>query len=341
MQIANPLYDTVFKYLLEDEGVAQLFLSALLEKEIELIGFNPQEMLHDNERAKLKRSSKLRKEGYAVYSVLRLDFSARVRHEDGSMETILIEVQKASNATDMMRFRRYLGIQLQSNHNAIKDKKGVLQPFPIYPIYFLGEGLPDIKGHGAVKVARTCYDVFTKELITTKDNFIENLTFDALVVCANELRGRNKTGLEKLLSIFNLAARHKYDHILLIDEDQYPEKYQPIVRRLQKACELQAVRKLMDDEDDYLSQLVAAERRGDDALALAEKAFAEIEQINAEKDKINAEKDKINAEKEKINAEKDKMQAQLVRLGIEMGLTPTEIAAKFNLSIDVINNVIA
>ncbi|MEY4926593.1 MAG: hypothetical protein RI894_1029, partial [Bacteroidota bacterium] len=34
MQIANPLYDTVFKYLLEDEPVASLFISALLGREI-------------------------------------------------------------------------------------------------------------------------------------------------------------------------------------------------------------------------------------------------------------------------------------------------------------------
>jgi hypothetical protein len=45
MQIANPLYDTVFKYLLEDEPVAKLFLSALLEREIEELTYNPQEMV--------------------------------------------------------------------------------------------------------------------------------------------------------------------------------------------------------------------------------------------------------------------------------------------------------
>jgi len=32
--IANPIYDIVFKYLLEDERIARIILSALLKKEV-------------------------------------------------------------------------------------------------------------------------------------------------------------------------------------------------------------------------------------------------------------------------------------------------------------------
>jgi hypothetical protein len=188
MQIANPLYDTVFKYLLDDEPVAELFLSALLGKAVKIVGYNSPEMLRNREQSETNEAISKQKE-LPFYSVLRLDFSAQVQHADGSLEIILIEVQKASNATDLMRFRRYLGLQLQSKQNAIKDKNGILQPLTVYPIYFLGEGLPNIKGHGAVKVERTCYDAFTGERLDIKDNFIEKLTHDALIICANELRG--------------------------------------------------------------------------------------------------------------------------------------------------------
>ena len=34
MTIANPIYDTVFKYLMEDERIARTILSALLKQEI-------------------------------------------------------------------------------------------------------------------------------------------------------------------------------------------------------------------------------------------------------------------------------------------------------------------
>ena len=34
LYIANPIYDTVFKYLLEDERVVKILLSALLKKTV-------------------------------------------------------------------------------------------------------------------------------------------------------------------------------------------------------------------------------------------------------------------------------------------------------------------
>ena len=35
--VANPIYDIVFKYLMEDERIARTILSALLKKDITLI----------------------------------------------------------------------------------------------------------------------------------------------------------------------------------------------------------------------------------------------------------------------------------------------------------------
>ena len=34
MLVANPIYDIVFKYLMEDERIAKTILSALLKKEV-------------------------------------------------------------------------------------------------------------------------------------------------------------------------------------------------------------------------------------------------------------------------------------------------------------------
>jgi len=44
VQIANPIYDVVFKYLLDDEKVARLMLSALLGKEVLELEFRPTEV---------------------------------------------------------------------------------------------------------------------------------------------------------------------------------------------------------------------------------------------------------------------------------------------------------
>jgi hypothetical protein len=352
MQIANPLYDTVFKYLLDDEPVAELFLSALLGKAVKIVGYNSPEMLRNREQSETNEAISKQKE-LPFYSVLRLDFSAQVQHADGSLEIILIEVQKASNATDLMRFRRYLGLQLQSKQNAIKDKNGILQPLTVYPIYFLGEGLPNIKGHGAVKVERTCYDAFTGERLDIKDNFIEKLTHDALIICANELRGEQATGLQKLLSIFNLAAQFKYAHFLIIEEDDYPAEYRPIIRRLQKAAEMAEVRRYMDDEDDYLTQLVSAERGREEATALANVLQQQNKEIliqikeekkkaakeKQEKEKAEKEKEKAEKEKEKAEKEKEKAWTKSILFGIKNGFSDAEIADNFDISIEVVARI--
>ncbi len=45
-------------------------------------------------------------------TVYRLDFSAKIKTTEGT-KTVLIEIQKAKLATDIIRFRKYLGEQYQ------------------------------------------------------------------------------------------------------------------------------------------------------------------------------------------------------------------------------------
>lgn len=44
MLIANPIYDAVFKYLLEDVDIAKGLLSAILDETIESLEVKPQEV---------------------------------------------------------------------------------------------------------------------------------------------------------------------------------------------------------------------------------------------------------------------------------------------------------
>ena len=78
MTVANPIYDVVFKYLMEDQRIARTILSALLKEDILEVDMRPQEHVND------KRDS---------VSVLRIDFGASVRRPDGSVYLILIELQ--------------------------------------------------------------------------------------------------------------------------------------------------------------------------------------------------------------------------------------------------------
>lgn len=79
IHIANPIYDSVFKYLMEDERVARTLLSALLKKEVVSVE------MRRNEYANVGRRD---------ISMFRIDFGAKVREADGRVHLVLIELQK-------------------------------------------------------------------------------------------------------------------------------------------------------------------------------------------------------------------------------------------------------
>ncbi len=47
MIIANPIYDVVFKYLMEDERIARTILSALLKVDVVAVEVRPHEYSND------------------------------------------------------------------------------------------------------------------------------------------------------------------------------------------------------------------------------------------------------------------------------------------------------
>ena len=89
MLIANPMYDVVFKYLFQEEKVARLLLSSLLNKEVLELNSRPAALLPDGP-----------KPDGTQFLVLRLHFAAAVRREDGARKAVLIEIQKAETAAD-------------------------------------------------------------------------------------------------------------------------------------------------------------------------------------------------------------------------------------------------
>jgi len=58
MQIANPIYDVVFKYLMEDSKIAKLLISSIIKQEIEIIDFRPQEFIAEIEKNKTVKKKK-------------------------------------------------------------------------------------------------------------------------------------------------------------------------------------------------------------------------------------------------------------------------------------------
>ncbi len=187
MVIANPIYDVVFKRLMEDDRVAKFFIGTLLEEIIEEVQIKPQEYTYNDKLAGL--------------SVFRLDFIATVRTGENEFKKVLIEIQKAKNPIDLMRFRNYLGEQYKKEDIVETGNGKQKMALPIVTIYLLGFSLNEITST-AVKVNRQYTDLLTHQIINKKSEFIEKLTHDSYVVQLPRIETKLQTKLEKLLSIF-------------------------------------------------------------------------------------------------------------------------------------------
>jgi len=269
MQIANPIYDVIFKYLLDDNKIAKKLISLIIDEEIETLELKPTEI-----RSDLTTRPPI--------TVLHIDFSATIKLPDGSYKKIIIELQKAKFFTDIQRFRRYLGSQYADSSNSYEED-GKKVAMPILSIYFLGHYLEKTR----VPVVRENWqyiDVATGEVIQEKDPFIEALTHNSIVIQIPALREHRRNKLEKVLSVFH-SGKEK-SHLVNILEEEYPKQYQAVIRRLLKAAAEPKLRESMNIEDEYVEELESLERT--------------IDKINAKVDEITAENQKISAEKDRI-----------------------------------------
>ena len=303
MIIANPIYDVVFKYLMEDNAVAKLVISSIINEEVLELEPKPQERTREKVKIDTDKSS---------LTVYRLDFSAKIKVPSGH-KLVHIEMQKADVPADIIRFRRYLGEQYIDPDNTINTPDGI-KGLQIYCLYFLGKGL-GTHDTPVLEINPNVKDVATSEIINKKSDFIESLHHKTWIIQINCLKDRRRNELEQLLSVFDQSNITKDWHILNIKEEDFPEKFRLVIRRLKSAASNSAVKRQMKAEDEfirYLKDCIRVER--DKALEKSKKTLEEKDKIIAEKDKSLAEKDKSLAEKDKSLAEKDREIEEMKRL---------------------------
>ena len=303
LRVANPIYDSVFKYLVEDLRIAKILISALLKKEVLEVEVRKHEYTNgtrDN------------------ISMFRIDFGAKVRESDGSQHLVLIELQKTWLETETLRFRQYLGAQYANPDNIGKEESHEFG-IPMVTVYLLGHKVGDIK-EPIIYAVHKAYDYYGNEVTEgIPDPFVESLVHDSIIVQIPRLHGRVNNRLEKVLSVFDQTHKDKGNRQMLnIDEDNYEDDTDMmyILRRLLAAASDAKLRQDMNVEDEYFT---AIENR-DTAIMNRDKKIAEqdlyiAEQSNqiAEQNNQIAEKDNQLAEKDNLLAEKNNLLAEQMK----------------------------
>jgi hypothetical protein len=253
MLIANPIYDVVFKYLLDDNKVAKLFIGVIFGVEIVELEFKPQEL------SLLFSKTEENEEKSPEFKVLRMDFKAQITYPDGSSRLVLIELQKAKKDTDLMRFRKYLGAQYIDSNNIVAIE-GKSVPLPIITIYFLAYHLKNFEQIPIMRVKRQYIDDFNQEVLKQSEPFIEALSHDTIVIQLPLIKHKRRNELEEILSIFEIENVQKFDMKFTL-----PEKYEEIARRLNLVLTDEQVRngmlaqqEMIDEQENNSKALKAA-----------------------------------------------------------------------------------
>jgi hypothetical protein len=319
MIIANPIYDVVFKYLLEDADIARDLLSTILGEEVVHLEFKPQETSTESSEG---------------IKILRLDFKAIIKKKDGTLFKVLIELQKSKQVFDVMRFRRYLGDNYRKEDQMIeKDGLAVFRPLPIITIYFLGFLLNNVPS-GVIKVKRDYVDVVTEEILGVKDDFVELLTHDSYMIQVGRLPKESRGKLDRVMQIFSPMYQNKADkHLVDFQGDIYDPLVLRMVERLSRAIAGDEYRDKMDVEDEVdriferelgKKDIVIAQKDKliDETLKSYEKSKEQVVNANKrielqKKRVVNANK-RTEMEKKRVEAEKNRTEAEKKRSEVEI-----------------------
>ena len=301
IHVANPIYDSVFKYIMEDERIAKTMLSALLKKEVVHVTVRPHEYSNTTRD---------------TLSMFRIDFAATVREREGDVEkdrVVLIELQKTWLNTETLRFRQYLGAQY-SNKNNIReaDEKGFA--YPMVAVYLLGHRVGNIKE----PIVYVNHDVFDYNGNIVKEGseepFVESLTHNSIIVQIPLLHGNVNNRLEKVLSVFDQTqVEGNTQQVLKIDEDKYADDNDMlyVLHKLTAAAANSEMRQDMNVEDEYYK---AIEDR-DTAIMQRDKILKEKEeQLSQQNEQLSQQSEQLSQQSEQLSQQSEQLSQQSEQL---------------------------
>ena len=324
IQIANPIYDSVFKYMMQNKKVCKTLLGALLNAEIEDVEIRNNEIV----KSVLKK-----------FTVLRLDFIAKVKKEDGTSEMVSIELQKAQKDTEIVRFRRYLSRLYDKEAYDVKyvtktNRKGkkirVKQEIPIHinAIYILGHPLKGIK-EPVIYYTPQATNALNEpiENVDTNDFFMA-LSHNSIVVQIPYLRDNAKTHVEKILNIFNqkkVLSNNKHIIQLNDETDSKQEGYNEIIYELMKAITNEDVKRAMDIEDEYAADI-------EDRIELEDILEEQKKQLSEQKEQLSQKDEQLSKQNAII--------VTLIKSMLSEGKTVDDISTTLNIPKEVVTKMI-
>ena len=379
MLIANPIYDTIFKFLMDDNESAKIILSTLLNVDIEELTATTtiQSYLGEDEK------------NWGFGKLSHLDYAAQVLKPDGSKENILIELQKADLPSDFYRFRLYITEKFKKSHSTIKKENTTIHtPLKFIPIFILNFEIENEICDLVIQTNKMVKGVLKDTILQNPVSFLDDLMYDLTIVQIPHITNidvekikddAHKLELYKLFKLFDQNAKTQNDEYKLEIKEKIPSKYTRLVKRLQhehlnsfeiknqlieedtrildiknmlnqkiqfqktieeKEKTIEENTKTIEEKEKTIEKIEKNIEEKEKTIEEKEKTIEEKEKTIEEKEKTIEEKEKTIEEKEKTIEEKEKTIINSIFLLSRLKLTVNEIADNLDVSIDFVKQVL-
>jgi hypothetical protein len=165
-----------------------------------------------------------------------------------------------------------------------------------------------------VNVVPVLKDAYTGEVLQAKSDFIDALFHEGIIVNVPALKGRRRDEREQMLSIFDQSYTEQNKKTMLVPMSEIPERFHPLIRRLQTALKVEDVGDMVLIDDDFFEDMKETDRRNKEAQRKIEEA---------QRTSQEAQRDKQEAQRKEETA---------IRLLLEVGIPPQIVAQKFGIS---------
>jgi hypothetical protein len=273
IEIANPIYDPVFKRLMQRHKFAKYIISKIIGAQVITLEAKSQEKTAAKNKSSGKSKTTSIQEMLHL-SIFRLDYSAKIGTPEGE-RSVLIEMQKVNLFNDIMRFRHYLGSQYQDEVayeiEYLSERRSRKVGLPIISIYILGDSLPTLAEYPVLQVLPTVIDHHTGKSITHKESFIASLHHKSIIISLAALPAIYRNPLERFFGIFDQRfKKSETPHILEIDADALAldSAEREIVQELHKIVQDPKIRKEMEQVDYAVEEYSRIQELADERLRL-------------------------------------------------------------------------
>ena len=325
--IPNPIYDVVFRYLMEDPESAMIVVSTLINENIINLQLEP--ITHSEKKEKSLATALLQdpktKDDLRLFH---LDFTATVLLPDGTEELIMIELQKATEPDDIFRFKRYISRNFQKKHEVeVTDIetlyiRKVNRPIRLVPVFILNFRIENEINDLLIRTKRVKEGFFKNKALQIPNEFIDNLSYDLLVVQLPNLENINKDDylddeykkkLFALLKLFDQKSRVRdNEHRLRLIRKFFPGFLDRVIRRLQSAdIDNPYLEEKMFNEDEYLKALIDRDNKISFFREKLEKTAEELGKTFEQLEKTTEELGKTTEELGKTTEELGKTTEEL------------------------------